>query len=175
MLTSLPIPITILFIKAISSLNILKIKRNNAWKPVVVVALVFATFAGYLLVHEEPVLQAATISLDSASLYIRNYMNSVNEVTVTSPFGIYYQYFDPSARIRIIRMDNVNNLSDVALGLLSYQGVKVVDLRSVIIWGMRYNDLLRALGEFDAIILTPLSNRSSLVYNNGVYERVYIG
>jgi len=175
MLTSLPIPITILFIKAISSLNILKIKRNNAWKPVVVVALVFTTFAGYLLVHEEPVLQAATISLDSASLYIRNYMNSVNEVTVTSPFGIYYQYFDPSARIRIIRMDNVNNLSDVALGLLSYQGVKVVDLRSVIIWGMRYNDLLRALGEFDAIILTLLSNRSSLVYNNGVYERVYIG
>jgi len=175
MLTSLPIPITILFIKAISSLNILKIKRNYAWKPVVVVALVFTTFAGYLLVHEEPVLQAATISLDSASLYIRNYMNSVNEVTVTSPFGIYYQYFDPSARIRIIRMDDVNNLSDVALGLLSYQGVKVVDLRSVIIWGMRYNDLLRALGEFDAIILTPLSNRSSLVYNNGVYERIYIG
>jgi len=175
MLISLPIPITILSIKAISSLNSLKMKTNNAWKPVVVVALVFTTFAGYLLVHEEPVLQAATISLDSASLYIRNYMNSVNEVTVTSPFGIYYQYFDPSARIRIIQIDNVNNLSDVTSGMLSYQGVKVVDLRSVIIWGMRYNDLLRALGEFDAFILTPLSNRSSLVYNNGVYERVYIG
>jgi len=175
MLTSLPIPITILFIKAISSLNILKIKRNNAWKHVVVVALVFTTFAGYLLVHEEPVLQAATISLDSASLYIRNYMSSVNDVAVTSPFGVYYQYFDPSAFIRIVRMDNVNNLSDVASALLSYQGVKVVDLRSVIIWGFRYDDLLSALGEFDTFILTPLSNRSSLVYNNGAYERVYIG
>ncbi len=172
MLISLPIPMTILCIKAVLSLSNQKIIINNAWKLVVVVALVFTTLAGYLLVHEEPVLQAATISLDSASLYIRN---SVNEVTVTSPFGIYYQYFDPSARIRIIQMDNVNNLSDVALGLLSYQGVKVVDLRSVIIWGMRYNDLLRALGEFDTFILTPLSNRFSLVYNNGVYERVYTG
>jgi hypothetical protein len=175
MLISLPIPITILFIKATSSLNSLKIKLNNAWKPVVVVALVFTTLAGYLLVHEEPVLHAATIPLDNASLYIRNYMDSMNDLTVTSPFGIYYQYFDPSAPIRTIRIDLVNNLSDVTSGLLSNQGVKVVDLRSVIAWGSRYDDLHRALGEFDAFVLTPLNNHCSLVYNNGVYERVYIG
>jgi hypothetical protein len=175
MLISLPIPITILFIKATSSLNSLKIKLNNAWKPLVVAALVFTTLAGYLLVHEEPVLHAATIPLDSASLYMRNYMDSVNDVTVTSPFDIYYQYFDPSAPIRAIRIDLVNNLSDVTSGLLSNQGVKIVDLRSVIIWGSRYDDLHRALGEFDAFILTPLSNHCNLVYNNGVYERVYIG
>jgi hypothetical protein len=175
MLISLPIPITILFIKATSSLNSLKIKLNNAWKPLVVAALVFTTLAGYLLVHEEPVLHAATIPLDSASLYMRNYMDSVNDVTVTSPFDIYYQYFDPSAPIRAIRIDLVNNLSDVTSGLLSNQGVKIVDLRSVIIWGSRYDDLHRAIGEFDAFILTPLSNHCSLVYNNGVYDRVYIG
>ena len=175
MLISLPIPITILFIKATSSLNSLKIKLNNAWKPLVVAALVFTTLAGYLLVHEVSVLHAATIPLDSASLYMRNYMDSVNDVTVTSPFDIYYQYFDPSAPIRTIRIDLVNNLSDVTSGLLSNQGVKIVDLRSVIIWGSRYDDLHRALGEFDAFILTPLSNHCSLVYNNGVYERVYIG
>jgi hypothetical protein len=175
MLISLPIPMTILCIKAVLSLSNQKIKMNNTWKPVVVVALVFTTFAGYLLVHEEPVLQAATISLDSASLYIKNYMSSVNDVAVTSPFGIYYKYFDPSAFIRIVRMDNVNNLSDVASALLSYQGVKVVDLRSVIIWGFRYDDLFRALREFDAFVLTPLSNHCSLVYNNGVHQRVFIG
>jgi hypothetical protein len=174
MLISLPIPITILFIKATSSLNSLKIKLNNAWKLVVVATLVFTTLAGYLLVHEVSVLQAATIPLDSASLYMRNYMDSVNDVTATSPFDIYYQYFDPSAPIRTIRIDLVNNLSDVTSGLLSNQGVKVVDLRSVIIWGLRYNDLHRALGEFDTFILTPLSNHCSLVYNNGVYERVYV-
>ena len=101
-------------------------------------------------------------------------MNSVNDVTVISPFDIYYQYFDPSAPIRTIRIDLVNNLSDVTSGLLSNQGVKVVDLRSVIIWGLRYNNLHRALGEFDVFILTTLSNHCSLVYNNGVYERVYI-
>jgi hypothetical protein len=175
MLISLPIPITILFIKATSSLNSLKIKLNNAWKLVVVAALVFTTLAGYLLVHEEPVLQAATIPLDNASHFMRDHhIDSVNEVTVTSPFGIYYRYFDPSAPIRTIRVDLVNNLSDATSGLLSNQGVKVVDLRSVIIWGLRYDDLYRALGEFDAFILTPLSNHCSLVYNNGVYERVYI-
>ena len=175
LLISLPIPITILFIKAVSSLNSLKLKLNNKWKPVVVVALVFTTLAGYILVHEVPVLHAATIPLDNASLYMRNYMGSVNEVTVTSPFGIYYQYFDPSAPIRTIRIDLVNNLSDVTSGLLSNQGVKVVDLRSVIAWGSRYDDLHRALGEFDAFVLTPLNNHCSLVYNNGVYERIYIG
>jgi hypothetical protein len=175
MLISLPIPITLLFIKATSSLNNLKIKMNKAWKPVVVATLVFTTLAGYLLVHEEPVLQAATIPLNSASLYMRNYMDYANDVTVTSPFGIYYLYFDPSAPIRTIRIDLANNLSDVASGLLSNQGVKVVDLRSVIAWGFRYDDLHRALEEFDAFVLTPLSNHCSLVYNNGVYERVYIG
>jgi hypothetical protein len=173
MLISLPIPITLLFIKAVSSLNSLKL--NNMWRPVVIVALVFTTFAGYLLVHEVPVLHAATIPLDNASHFMRDHIDSVNEVTVTSPFGIYYQYFDPSVHIRTIRVDLVNNLSDVTSGLLSNQGIKVVDLRSVIIWGLRYDDLHRALGEFDAFILTPLSNHCSLVYNNGVYERVYIG
>jgi len=175
MLISLPIPITILFIKATSSLNSLKIKLNNAWKLMVVVALVFTTLAGYLLVHEASVLSAATIPLDNASRFIRDHIDSVDEVTVTSPFDIYYQYFDPSAHIRTIRIDLVNNLSDVTSGLLSIQGVKVVDLRSVIIWGLRYDDLHRALGGFDVFILTPLSNHCSLVYNNGVYERVYIG
>ena len=175
MLISLPIPTTILFIKAISSLNSLKIKLNNAWKLVIVVTLVFTTLAGYLLVHEESVLHAATIPLDNASLYMKNYTDSVNDVTVTSPFGIYYQFFDPSVSIRTIRIDLVNNLSDVIPRLLSNQGVKVVDLRSVIIWGLRYNNLHRALREFDAFILTSLSSHCNLVYNNGVYERVYIG
>jgi hypothetical protein len=174
MLISLPIPITILFIKAVSSLNSLK-KLNNAWKPMAVAILVFTTLAGYLLVHEEPVLQAATIPLDNASLYMRNHMDSVNGVTVTSPFGIYYQYFDPSAPIRTIRIDLINKLHDVTLSLLGNQGVKVVDSRSVMAWGSRYNDLHRALREFDAFVITPLNNHYNLVYNNGVYEQVYIG
>ena len=175
MLISLPIPTTILFIKATASLSSLKMKLNNAWKLVIVVALVFTTLAGYLLVHEIPVLQAATIPLDSASLFIRNYMDSVKDLVVTSPFDIYYRYFDPSASIRTIRIDLANNLSDLTSDLLSNQGVKVVDLRSGITWGLRYGDLHRALEDFKAFILTPLGNHCSLVYNNGVYERVYIG
>jgi len=174
MLISLPIPITILFIKAASSLNGLKIKLNNAWKLVIVATLVFTTLAGYLLVHEVSVLHAATISLDNASLYMRNYMDSVNDVTVTSPFDIYYQYFDPSAPIRTIRIDLISDLSDATSGLLGNPGVKVVDLRSVMIWGSRYDDLYRALEEFDAFVITPLNNRCSLVYNNGIYEQIYI-
>jgi len=174
MLISLPIPITILFIKAASSLNGLKIKLNNAWKLVIVATLVFTTLAGYLLVHEVSVLHAATISLDNASLYMRNYMDSVSDVTVTSPFGIYYQYFDPSAPIRTIRIDLISDLSDATSGLLGNPGVKVVDLRSVMIWGSRYDDLYRALEEFDAFVITPLNNRCSLVYNNGIYEQIYI-
>jgi hypothetical protein len=175
MLISLPIPITILFIKAVSSLNSLKLKSNNMWRPVVITTLVFTTFAGSLLVHEEPVLHAATIPLDNASHFMRDHIDSVNEVTVTSPFGIYYQYFYPSAPIRTIRIDLVNNLSDVTSGLLGNQGVKVVDLRSVIVWGSRYDDLHRALEEFDTFVITPLNNYCNLVYNNGVYEQVYIG
>jgi len=174
MLISLPIPITILFIKAVSSLNSLKIKSNNAWKPVVIAALVFTTLAGYLLIHEVSVLSAATIPLDNVALYMRNYMSSMNEMTVTSPFDIYYQYFDPSAHIRIIRIDLINTLHDVTLGLLGNQGVKVIDLRSVTVWGSRYNDLHRALREFDTFVITPLNNHCNLIYNNGVYERVYI-
>jgi hypothetical protein len=174
MLISLPIPITILFIKAVSSLNSLKMKTNNAWKPVVVVALVFTTLAGYLLVHEVSVLPAATIPLDNVALYMRNYMSSMNEMTVTSPFDIYYQYFNPSANIRTIRIDLVNNVSDVTSDLLGNQGVKVIDLRSIVIWGLRYNDLYRALREFDTFVITPLNNYCNLIYNNGVYERVYI-
>jgi uncharacterized membrane protein len=174
MLISLPIPITILFIKAVSSLNGLKIKSNNVWKSVVVVALVFTTLAGYLLVHEESVLSAVTIPLDNVALYMRNYMSSMNEMTVTSPFDIYYQYFDPSAHIRTIRIDLTNTLHDVTLGLLGNQGVKVIDLRSVAAWGLRYDDLHRALREFDTFVITPLNNCCNLIYNNGVYERVYI-
>jgi hypothetical protein len=82
--------------------------------------------------------------------------------------------FDSSAHTRTIRIDLVNNLSDVISGLLSNQSIKVVNLRSGIIWGLRYDDLHRALEEFKAFLLTPFSNYCSLVYNNGVYERVYI-
>jgi hypothetical protein len=173
MLISLPIPITILSIKAISSLNSLKMKTNNAWKPVVVVALVFTTLAGYLLVHEVSVLPAATIPLDNVALYMRNYMSSINKMTVILPFDIYYQYFNPSANIKTIRIDLVNNLSDVTSDLLGNQGVKVIDLRSIVIWGWRYNDLYRALREFDMFVIMPLNNYCNLIYSNGIYDRVY--
>jgi len=173
MLISLPIPITILSIKAISSLNSLKIKMNNAWKPVVVAILVFTTLAGYLLVHEGSVIHATTIPLDHVALYMRNYMSSMNKITVTLPFDIYYQYFDPSVNIRTIRIDLVSNLSDVTSHLLGNQGVKVIDLRSVVIWGLRYNDLHRALREFDMFVIIFLNNYCNLIYNNGIYERVY--
>jgi hypothetical protein len=82
--------------------------------------------------------------------------------------------FDSSVHTKTIRIDLVNNPSDVISGLLSNQGVKIVDLYSVIIQGLRYDDLHRALEEFKAFILTPLINHCSLVHNNGVYERVYI-
>jgi hypothetical protein len=174
MLISLPIPITILFIKAISSLNSLKIKMNSAWKPVVVAILVFTTLAGYLLVHERSVLNAATMPLDHGALYMRNYMSSMNKMlTVISPFDIYYQYFDPSVNIRTIQIELVNNLSDVTSDLLGNQGVKVIDLRSVVIWGLRYNDLHRALREFDMFVIISLNNYCNLIYNNGIYEQVY--
>jgi len=173
MLISLPIPITILSIKAISLLNRLKIKLNNAWKPVVVAILVFTTLAGYLLVHETSVLHAVTIPLDHVALYMRNYMSSMNKITVTSPFNIYYQYFDPSVNIRTIRIVLVSNLSDVTSDLLGNQGVKVIDLRSVVAWGSRYNDLYLALREFDIFVIMPLNNYCNLIYSNGIYDRVY--
>jgi len=173
MLISLPIPITILSIKAISSLNSLKIKMNKVWKLVVVAILVFTTIAGYLLVHEESVLYATTISLDNVAVYMKNYMSSIDKMTVTLPFNAYYQYFNPSANIRTIRIDLVNNLSDVTSDLIGYQGVKVIDLRSVVIWGLRYNDLYRALKEFDMFVIISLNNNCNLVYNNGLYDQVY--
>jgi len=82
--------------------------------------------------------------------------------------------FDSSAPIRKIQIGLVNNLSNVTSNLLSNQGVKVVDLRSVIAWGLRYDDLHSALEEFDTFVITPLNNYCNLVYNNGVYEQVYI-
>jgi hypothetical protein len=119
------------------------------------------------------VLPAATIPLDNVALYMRNYMSSMNEMTVTLPFDIYYQYFNPSANIRTIRIDLVNNVSDVTSDLLGNQGVKVIDLRSIVIWGLRYNDLYRALREFDMFVIMPLNNYCNLIYSNGIYDRVY--
>ena len=93
---------------------------------------------------------------------------------VTSPFDIYYSYFNPVAQIRVLRVDLIESIDIIAGKLLRAPDIKVVDIRSVVIWAYRTNDLHRSLEEFNVMVLSPLNRFCNLVYNNGGFEYVYL-
>jgi len=61
------------------------------------------------------------------------------------PYDIYYVYFEPGSRHRIIRVDFIEN-TEIAQQLSEY-GIKVIDLRSLDIWAFRYNSMSSALAD----------------------------
>jgi len=182
MLLSLPIPLTVLFINEVST-ALHKIVRNSLGKVITILFITYIVIAGYLLVHQTPVLQAKTVPLDNAALFISNNKGFDINVVATSPFNIYYSYFDPASRKITISLtkrvattytDIIEDLGSITENIIRISGIKVVDMRSVIIWAFKYNDLHQALNEFNIFVLTPLSRSCSLIYNNGGFEYVYL-
>jgi hypothetical protein len=184
MLILYPIPLSILFISALTKIifsrfNITTLHRSQqASRPIrahYVLLLILICLAGYLLVHEESILQAYTQPLDNASIFINSYnMRQHTYLTATSPFGIYYVYFNPNSLLKIIRIDLINSLNDVVEVMLeSPENVKVIDIRSMLIWAYRYNDLRRSLSEWNELVLSNINKHYNLIYNNGGYEYVY--
>lgn len=174
-LISFPIPVSILFTRIIQSF-LSRHKMNVVMKTVLITSLLTTTFGGYLLVHETPVLDARTAPLNDASLFLiinRNGKEAGSHITVTSPYGIYFSYFDPASWVKVERMDLINNLSEATKNLLETSGIRVIDIRSAIIWGGRYNDLYRALNEFYILVVTPLNKHCDLIYDNGGNEFIY--
>jgi hypothetical protein len=172
MLISFPIPTSIMFLNAISTM--LLRKRKNAVKVLIPLILSAMTIAGYLLVHEESVLQAYTRPLDNASIFINTYtMSQPVYLSVTSPFNIYYVYFNPASQLETVRVDSINSLNEVTEILLESKGVKVIDIRSILIWTRRCNDLQYSSSEWDNFVLSNINQYYDLIYSNGGYEYVY--
>jgi hypothetical protein len=184
MLILYPIPLSILFILALSKIifsrfNIITLHRSQQTsRPIrahYVLLLILICLAGYLLVHEGSILQAYTQPLDNASIFINSYnVRQHTYLTATSPFDIYYVYFNPNSLLKIIRIDLINSLNDVVDVMLeSPENVKVIDIRSMLIWAYRYNDLRRSLSEWNEFVLSNINKHYILIYNNGGYEYVY--
>jgi hypothetical protein len=184
MLMLYPIPLSILFMSALSKIifsrfNITTLQgsqqASRLIRAVYVLLLILNCLAGYLLVHEHSFLHAYTQPLDNASIFINSYnMRQYTYLTAISPFDIYYVYFNPGSLLKIIRIDLINSLNDVVDVMLeSPENLKVIDIRSMLIWGYRYNDLRRSLSEWNEFVLSNINRHYNLIYTNGGYEYVY--
>jgi hypothetical protein len=183
LLISFPIPVTVLFTKALSSIiqkrssisnehGNYKNKRRIFVVLTTIMLLTLVTLNGFLLVHEGSIKISMTPPLDSSSRFLALHKQYDQFITAL-PFNIYYVYFDPGAKISVINVEKAESIHEIAIKLILSYGVKVIDFHSILSWAGRYNDIGISLREWNSNVFQIINLSDNLIYNNGSYNYIY--